>query len=73
MAHFFFRAEGVEKNTRLPIFKPYVPPFASPGCQPIALLLSLLLPLESIFLNPGLPRKKGQIFSFLKFKFDFEF
>ena len=47
MAHFFFRADELENKTRVPIFlKPSIPPFASPGIQLIASLLSLLLPLE---------------------------
>ena len=44
----------------------------SPGIQLIALLLSFLLPLESISHNPGLPGRTGKILVFLKFKFEFE-
>ena len=43
----------MKNKGRVPHFlKPSVPPFALPGSQLVALLLSLLLPLESTLLKP---------------------
>ena len=65
MAHIFFRADKVEKDESTNIFKISVPPFASPGSQLIALLLSFLLPLESNFLRiSDFPGGQGRILGF---------